>query len=180
MNNQTRRVLGLFLLVCVLAIAAAVTLIGQERGARGERGAAPPPPAPLPTTGQGKLMVFADLALFAPRTPDNCVLKNRFRKGENVGFRITVADGGSGNPETSAQVVVHVNYGGKTVDVPAEPRMLGGPKPYYANMWTAKWTVPADATTGVIRYTVTAKDKYGREGEWKPFPFETSQLTIAE
>jgi hypothetical protein len=43
-----------------------------------------------------------------------------------------------------------------------------------------KWMVPADAPTGIIRYTVTAKDSEGRTGEWKPFDVEASQLTIVE
>jgi hypothetical protein len=31
---------------------------------------------------------------------------------------------------------------------------------------------PADAPTGIVRFTVTAKDKYGRTGEFKPFDVE--------
>jgi hypothetical protein len=33
---------------------------------------------------------------------------------------------------------------------------------------------------GIIRYTVTATDKYGRAGEFKPFEVQASQLTIVE
>jgi hypothetical protein len=40
--------------------------------------------------------------------------------------------------------------------------------------------VPADAPIGIVRYTVTATDKYGRSGEFKPFEVQASQLTIAE
>ena len=36
-----------------------------------------------------------------------------------------------------------------------------------------------DAPTGIVHFTVTAKDKYGRTGEYKPFDVEASQLTIA-
>lgn len=46
--------------------------------------------------------------------------------------------------------------------------------------WVVKWIVPADATTGIVRYTVTAKDSQGRTGEFKPFDVEASQLTIVE
>jgi len=31
-----------------------------------------------------------------------------------------------------------------------------------------------------VRFTVTATDKYGRTGEYKPFDVESSQLTIVE
>jgi hypothetical protein len=176
MNTKALLILAFLTFACVLGIATPAPLAGQAGAQKGQR-----PPAPLPTTGQGKLLVFADLALFGnPTDPENCFLRNRFKRGESVGFRVTAVDGGSGNPETSAKVTVHVTYNGKTLDVPAEPRMLGGPKPYYPNVWTARWLVPKDAPTGIIRYTVTASDKYGRTGEWKPFTAEPSQLTIVQ
>jgi hypothetical protein len=46
--------------------------------------------------------------------------------------------------------------------------------------WVAKWLVPDDAPPGIVRFTVTATDKYGRTGEYKPFDVESSQLTIVE
>ncbi len=39
---------------------------------------------------------------------------------------------------------------------------------------------PADAPVGIVRYTVTATDKYGRTGEFKPFVVDDSQITIVE
>ena len=180
MNTKALLTLAFLTFLCMLGIPTSVPLAAQAGAEKGQ-GSGQRPPAPLPTTGQGKLMVFADLALFGtPSDPENCLLRNRFKRGEAVGFRITVVDGGSGNPETSAKVVAHITYNGMTLDVPAEPRMFGGPKPYYANMWSAKWVVPNDAPTGTIRYTITATDKYGRAGEWKPFSAEPSQLTIVQ
>ena len=44
--------------------------------------------------------------------------------------------------------------------------------------WVAKWMVPEDAPTGIVRYTVTAKDSQGRTGEFKPFEVQASQITI--
>jgi hypothetical protein len=44
----------------------------------------------------------------------------------------------------------------------------------------AKWTVPADAPIGVVKYTVSAKDSQGRTGEFVPFDVQTSQITIVE
>ncbi len=125
--------------------------------------------------------MFADMALFAPRTPDNCILKSRYKRGEAVGWRITATDAGSGNPETSAEIVIHVNYMGTTIDIPTEPRMFGlTRKPYYPNIWTGKWVVPMDAPTGVVRFTITAKDKYGRTAEWKAWGAEESMLAVVE
>ena len=83
-----------------------------------------------PLAGQapasGKLIVFSDLALFAGLgKPENCFLRNRYKKGDPVGFRVIVLDGATGQPERSAEVVVHITYGGMTVDVPARYRGVG-------------------------------------------------------
>jgi hypothetical protein len=40
--------------------------------------------------------------------------------------------------------------------------------------------VPPDTPIGIIRFTVTATDKYGRSGEFKPFEVQASQVTIVE
>lgn len=127
----------------------------------------------------GKLVVFADMALFAGMgQPRNCTLTSRFRPGEPVGFRVSVVDGATGEPAADASVTVHLTYGGKTVDVPARYRGVAGGGPVVPNMWTAKWTVPADAPTGVVQVRVTAKDKRGRTAEWRPFPDPQAHLTI--
>jgi hypothetical protein len=136
----------------------------------------------LPVAGQGaaqgRLAIFADLALFSGNgQPRNCFTMNRFAAGENVGFRVSVIDGATGQPAADSEVVVHLSYGGQTVDVPARYRGAGRGQ-QIPNLWTAKWTVPADAPTGVVGVTITAMDKSGRTVEWKPFPNEASHLTI--
>jgi hypothetical protein len=135
----------------------------------------------------GKLILFGDIAEFqAPPSPDNCIVKNRFKRGEPVGFRLYAVDGATNQPETSAQVVVHITLGGKTYDVPALYRGVphtndsGGAMPIKANQWTAKWKVPDDAPTGSVRYSATARDKYGRTTAWTPQGGAPSLLTIVE
>jgi len=136
-------------------------------------------PAPLPAPGTGKLIVYGDMALFQPPGhPDNCVLRNRFKRGDPVGFRMFVADPATGNREPSAQLVVHLTVAGKTVDIPMRYRATE--KQPERQFWVAKWVVPADTAIGIVRYTVTATDKYGRTGEFKPFEVQASQLTIVE
>jgi hypothetical protein len=135
-----------------------------------------------PIAGQaavpGKLAVFADLSLFSgPNQPRNCFTMNRYKVGENVGFRISVIDGATGLPAADAEVVVHLTYGGKTEDVPARYRGAGRGN-LVPNLWTAKWTVPAGTATGVIGVKVSAKDKSGRTAEYSPFPNAASHLTI--
>jgi hypothetical protein len=145
--------------------------------------------ASFPAAGQapavGKLILTGDLAVFAGGgKPENCFLRNRFKRGENVGFRLSAIDGGTGAIEASAEIVVQVTQGGKTVEVPARYRGVvppggrGNPIPY---LWTAKWSVPADAATGVVRFKAVAKDNKGRTAEWSVFANEeAAQLTVVE
>ncbi|HEV7968565.1 MAG TPA: hypothetical protein VGP19_13390 [Candidatus Acidoferrales bacterium] len=150
--------------------------------------------AAFPTVGQdsapkpaGQLVLFADTAVFAdPSSPDNCTLKNRFKRGEFVGFRLYAVDGGTNKPDDSAKVVVHISSGGKTYDLPAlfrgEPHKneKGGAMPIRPNMWTAKWLVPEDAPTGTVHYSATATDQYGRTAQWTPPGGQPSFVTIVE
>lgn len=155
-------------LIPFLALAASVTLLVVV-GAR-------------PIAGQGatpgQLAIFADMAMFSGNgQPRNCFTMNRYQAGEPVGFRVSVIDGATGQPAAAAEVVVHLTYGGATVDVPARYRGAGRGTPI-PNLWTAKWTVPADAPTGVVVVTITAMDKSGRSVEWNPYPNPASHLTI--
>jgi hypothetical protein len=135
----------------------------------------------------GKLVLFADLNAFGPPSnPNSCIERNRFKKGETVGFRLYAVDGGTDQPETSAQVAVHITFGGKTYNLPAlyrgvaQKTRTGGTMPVHAGMWSAKWIVPDDAPTGTVDYSATASDKYGRTAEWKPNGAEPSFLTIVQ
>ena len=146
---------------------------------------APPPP---PQTGHpsGKLVIWGDTAIFInPTDPNNCILTNRFKRGERVGFRMTAIDGGTGETENTTEMVIHVNYMGKIIDIPMRWRGVGGfPAAEYprqpSEMWTGVWEVPMDAVTGTYEYTITAKDAFGRTATFKPFPNHLTQLTIVE
>lgn len=157
-----------------LAILAASATIGLGKAAAVQ----PPQEAPAAKPGS-KLIVYGDMAMFQPPGhPENCLLRNRFKRGEPVGFRMFVADPQTGNREESAQLVVHLSYAGRTVDIPMRYRATAAQPE--RQFWVAKWMVPDDAPVGIVRYTVTATDKYGRSGEFKPFEVRASQLTIVE
>ena len=166
MHRTTRAVLVLL----------AVVLVGVEKPPVAAFQAA----AAQPESRQGRLIVYGDVTLFLgkPGQPGNCALQSRFKRGEPVGFRMTAFDSETGQREPSAEFVVHLSYGGQTQDLPM--RYRGTVKQPEREFWVAKWVVPADAPTGIVRYTVTAKDKYGRTGEFKPFVVEDSQVTIVE
>jgi hypothetical protein len=150
--------------------------------------------AAFPVAGQdsaakpvGQLVLFADTAVFAdPANPENCTLRNRFKRGANVGFRLYAVDGGTNKPEESATVVVHISSGGKKYDLTAKYRAIpqknekGMNMPIRPGMWTAKWLVPDDAPTGTVKYSATATDKYGRTAEWTPPGGEPSFVTIVQ
>jgi hypothetical protein len=175
------------LLLFLLVLATHSTIAGQGQPPAQGRGQPAPPPQPQPGHPAGKLVLWGDVALFSRMDdPDNCILTNRFKKGQRVGFRMTAIDGGTGEVENTAILVAHVTYAGKTVDAPMRWRGEAGPsapapRGYLrspAELWTGFWTVPDDAPTGVISYTVTATDRFGRSASFRPFSAEASQLVI--
>jgi hypothetical protein len=129
--------------------------------------------------GGNQLILSGDLVyFFGQGRPNNCFMSNRYKRGEPVGFRMTAINPATGKRDRTTQVVVHLTYGGKTVDVPMRDRQTE--QQPEREFFVAKWVVPDDAPIGVVRYTVTAKDPQGRTGEWKPFEVAASQLTIIE
>jgi hypothetical protein len=138
--------------------------------------------APSPLSGQSggdRLILFGDIVYFyPPGHARNCLLNNQFRRGEPVGFRMNALNPATGKRDRATELVIHLTYAGKTVDIPMRDRQ--NEKQPEREFWVAKWTVPDDAPTGIVRYTVTAKDPQGRTGEFKPFEVQASQLTIIQ
>lgn len=128
----------------------------------------------------GNLILRGDMTFFyGPGKPRNCNLSNVYKHGDPVGWRIEAVDPQTGQHiEPEAELIVHLNYGGAIKDIKMRWRATATQPE--RQFWVAKWIVPDDAPTGVVRFTVTAKDKYGRTGEFKPFEVEASQLTITE
>ena len=128
-------------------------------------------------SGGDRLFLSGDVVYFYPPGHAlNCLLNNRFKRGEPIGFRITALNAATGQRDRATQLVVHISYAGRTVDVPMRDRQ--NEKQPEREFWVAKWVVPDDAPMGVVRYTVTAKDSQGRTGEFKPFEVQASQITI--
>ena len=138
--------------------------------------------SPIPGLAQGsgeRLILSGDLAyFFGPGKALNCTLNNRYKRGDPVGFRMTAINPATGKRDRATQLVVHLNYAGKTLDLPMRDRQTE--QQPEREFWVLKWVVPNDAPIGIVRYSVTAKDPQGRTGEWKPFEVEASQLTIVE
>ncbi len=152
-----------------LVIVAGVALVSLPRAA-----------AQAPPTKTGNLILRGDMTFFyGPGKPRNCNLSNVYKHGDPVGWRIEAVDPQTGQHiEPEAELIVHLNYMGKTQDIKMRWRATANQPE--RQFWVAKWIVPDDAPTGIVRFTVTAKDKYGRTGEFKPFEVDASQLTISE
>ena len=128
-------------------------------------------------SGGNRLIVYGDVTYFlGPGVPKNCTLNNVYKPGDPVGFRMTAINPATGKRDRATELVVHLTFAGKTIDLPMRDRQ--NEKQPEREFWVAKWVVPADAPTGIVRYTVTAKDPQGRTGEFKPFEVDASQLTI--
>ena len=128
-------------------------------------------------SGGDRLAVFGDVVLFyPPGHPRNCLLNNQFKRGEPVGFRMTAINPATGKRDRATELVVHLSYAGRTVDLPMRDRQTD--RQPEREFWVAKWIVPDDAPMGIVRYTVTAKDSQGRTGEFKPFDVQASQITV--
>ena len=158
MKNLSRIVL-LTAFVAVLAFLATLPPAGQAQGS------------------SDRLVLSGDLVyFFGPGKPNNCTMTNRYKRGEPVGFRMTAINPATGKRDRATQLVVHLNYAGKTLDLPMRDRQTETQPE--REFWVLKWIVPDDAPAGIVRYSVTAKDSHGHTGEWKPFDVEASQLTI--
>jgi hypothetical protein len=156
----------------VLAAVGGVILAGSRSAAQEAR----QPGGSMPGH---QLVVYSDLAIFlGPGKEENCTLRNRYRRGEPVGWRADAIDPSGNRIDKDSELIVHLSYAGKTQDIKMRWRATANQPE--RQFWVAKWIVPDDAPTGIVRYTITAKDKDGRTGLFKPFEVDASQLTIIQ
>ena len=155
-------------LLAILAVVLAVVLATLQGS-----------PAAGQSASSEKLFLRGETVLFlGVGIPHSCALNSYFKRGDRIGFRFTAINPATGTRDRATQLVVHLNYRGQTIDVPMRDRQ--NVKQPEREFWIAEWKVPDDAMTGLINYTVTARDPQGRTGEFKPFDVESSQITIVE
>src|SRR5436190_21144454 len=74
-------------------------------------------------SGGDRLILFGDVVYFyPPGDPRNCLLNNQFKRGESVEFRMNAINPTTGKRDRGTELIVHVNYAGKTIDVPMRDR----------------------------------------------------------
>jgi len=114
--------LWLYLLAAVTVLVIALRRVVRQQA---------PAPAAKPDARQpggnvpgNRLVVFGDNAIFwGPGKPENCTLKNRYKRGEPVGWRISAIDPETGRHiEPEAEIIVHLSYNGATRDIKARWR----------------------------------------------------------
>jgi hypothetical protein len=124
--------------------------------------------------GPARLFLAVDMVIGSKNVPGDkksllsCTLSSRFPRNSEMVWRARVFDPATGDPiDDKAMDKVEIKlangevrsavYGPHPKDPPGEA------------FWTASWLVPKGHPTGTLSYLVTATDKTGRNGEWKPF-----------
>ncbi len=155
----------LYITLAIVPVVVLATLLGSPAAGQDASG--------------DKLFLRGETVLFLGNgIPHSCALNSYFKRGDRIGFRFTAINPATGTRDRATQLVVHVNYRGQTIDLPMRDRQ--NVKQPERDFWIAEWKVPDDAMTGIINYTVTARDPQGRTGEFKPFEVESSQITVVE
>jgi hypothetical protein len=155
---------------------AAVAPLAAACGAEAPQ-AAPPTPVVIQPTAvpmANKIVLYGDMVLFAGQdNPEVCTLRNRFKRGESVGFRMTAIYPLTGEYAETSTLTVKLADG---MTIPMNWRGTGSnPRKW---LWTGKWVVPETAPLGIMKYTVDARDNQGKTGTFAPFDIANSQLTI--
>jgi len=111
------------------------------------------------------------------RPAKSCVQANKIPVGGQVVWRIRVIDPLTGkemDDKSLDSVTIKLSdgqtftakYGGHPAAAPVD------------NFWATSWNVPANYPTGAVDYTVTAKDKEGRTGQWNQMKVASAMLQI--
>jgi hypothetical protein len=111
---------------------------------------------------------------------DICIASNQFQQGQTVVWRIKVYDPVNGQPMNDNaldSVVVSLkdgqNFTAKYGGHPGQPGVQ--PTDYF---WSTAWAIPNTYPTGSVPYTVSAKGKDGRSGNFAEFNVGPSLLTV--
>jgi hypothetical protein len=145
-------------------------------------------PQATPAAGAGpgaaRLFLAVDMVQGSKNVPADkkaisCTLTNRFARNSEMVWRMRVFDPTTGElVDGPAMDKVQVKLAdGQTLDAVYGTHPKDPPGEAF---WTASTVVPKDHPTGTLSYTVSASDKKGRTGEWKPFSTPTSLPIILD
>jgi len=131
------------------------------------------------------LILVADTVLGIEGIPEAeipqkvCILSSRFNPGQQIVWRVRVYDPETGQAmdETTLDVVEVILPGEQIVKARYGPHP---PPPQDASdfFWSTSWVIPQEYPTGSLSYTIRAKSKDGRSGEFAQFNVAPSLLII--
>jgi len=135
--------------------------------------------AQIRTVPAGKLFFEGDIVshrLEGQQGPF-CVLRNQYKRGEAVAWRIRVLlpSGTVADDTALKSVVVELGNGER---LPAKYGSHGNPPTDW--FWSVYWTVPANFPTGSLGYKVIATMRDDSMVTWEPFTRSATQLTVIE
>lgn len=108
-----------------------------------------------------------------------CILSSRFNPGQQIVWRVRVYDPKTGQAMDQATVdlVEVILPGDEVLKAHYGPHP---PPPQDATdfFWSTSWVIPQEYPTGSLSYTIRAKSKDGRTGEFAQFNVAPSLLII--
>jgi hypothetical protein len=106
-----------------------------------------------------------------------CVLQNRFKRGEEIVWRVRVLrpDGSVADDKVLKSVAVELGSG-ETMPLQYGPH--GDPPTDF--FWTKAWIVPAGYPTGTLGYSIKATLQDDSVVTWSPFMRPPSLLAVVE
>jgi hypothetical protein len=131
------------------------------------------------------LILVADTVLGTEGIPEAeipqevCVLSSRFKPGQQIVWRVRVYDPKTAEPlnDTTLDAVEVILPGEEVLAARYGPHP---PPPQEATdfFWSTSWVIPENHPTGSLPYTIRAKAKDGRSGEFVQFNVAPSLLVI--
>ena len=108
-----------------------------------------------------------------------CILSSRFNPGQRIVWRVKVYDPRTGQAmdETTLDVVELILPGEQILKARYGPHPLP-PQEATDFFWATSWLIPEDYPSGSLSYTIRAKAKDGRSGEFAQFNVAPSLLII--
>ena len=108
-----------------------------------------------------------------------CILSSRFNPGQRIVWRVRVYDPRTGQAmdETTLDVVELILPGEQILKAHYGPHPAP-PQEATDFFWATSWVIPQEYPSGSLSYTIRAKAKDGRSGEFAQFNVAPSLLII--
>lgn len=183
-RNGLRGALILVLALVLVAVAACGSSGGEQpaAGGGGEGSGETAPQAAEAASGPLLLVdsiVLGSKNLTGEMKAQTCVVSSRFLHGQEIVWRVKVLDPATGeglSDEALESVQVEL-ADGQVFDLHYGPHPKDNPTDYF---WAYGWEIPQDYPSGILNYTISARAKDGRTGEFVSFNVRPALLTVLD